>query len=1408
MLLEAAALTARGPAEDATYRRYLSEGDPLLRTFWRPRPGGAHYALGQAPPVTAQVRQLHAKQTLYRDRLITTYQDAVDALRTAAVEQRKALGSHAELQVSDRAPSRCPSGASGPRVILSENEVQRGAYHLFAPGAPRQWRRVLAELTPGLGKTCIYVGVMAKFLGRICAETGRYFDIVVIGDEDIFNAFRSGLRSCPAAVNIRELVEIEERMRKDGSTVVRSVLSRHDGSRYVDENAEVVARQQGRVFLRDVNPTIETVDAAGHTTTQPSSGFCAVNTSLGGGDRGGRGGRRPKAATSSPFEREKSEAACGPNAHVWGGSRVVFLKYALAARWIIYTGAGVPAHEAARHLLPPGEVFEDERARQIYTSFAKLQTVTGDPSVGKLSNRDLVKEQGRPPGRSSSASALSAGLMPSEEAVPGRTHRLPELPPSATYSDPGLVANAAHTVFIVDEAHQLLQPHEQRYGDETTRREGIALSEALWRNSDDVYTTPYLFCGTATPNPTTDPSLTACMYQLVNAKLRPTSFLPFHVAADGTERALTSVAEYRQLLRDRASRTELKLRWRLPHERTAQHLVVNPRSFLEPASGFVREMTQDPLTSALQFPLRLPVRAAGTSVVVEWQVPLAGLGSMTYAQAAAKVRECLPDAPAEDAGRTKTSYLRHDVRQSGDSLQNALAHSNFICAARREDTLLQAQRIYKPVYEDDLNRLFLQDMVYNRVFTANSYPDYRYFPALVPSGAYGDPLTRCVDPAELLTQSSEPSPRALAAAAYPTAVVFDRHGQRHEQRPWELPNDSASVFAQNLQRELADDVGRGCRWGERSLWARCDGSLLSLARRLVEAYLQAPHAVDVELEAELQREAAYNSPKLVAAADDLYGSPEGGAYAPHAPIRGKSFYYLNVKDRRYPVGEPPPGGGPPGKGQKGRKSKKAPARGGASGQGAMVGLDDNVFIVVASFYLRLRCRPYLQSAFSSAAGGHPTPEAYSRPGVTLQHGIGWLDALIGQGVGAPPSDAFSPGPNPEPRGEAWALHWLSWRKTYQRQRVAANNVLYVPAFYALADAKMTEDEQRAAYSKYYRYLAARGGGSAPGAEDETEAGGGQELSFDDVLSLLGMPELRKAMVDAQNHDDPCVGAPHDATPAGQSGVFAADNAYKAVDLKCDGFNLCFGPLPRGKRIQQMGRNRRGCEYDQLNDMATKPLNWRVYIRQSFLVPSRSADSAMVGGLQQLLLQDCLLDSFYAEQNEPNEWLRAIAVSASIGCSLWWSYSKWAELLASYHEHVPHGAMDWFFANPSGSACEDAAPPARRIPPPADASLDWLIAHGEEEAAQTGLFRCSRHSTTEIGKVVPSFLGALRAEDVVGPPTGGSPPPHLSAPGVGATPPRPDPTCPAGSAHGYCAATLMSPRAAPRPGLYGPHMLFG
>ena len=1035
------------------------------------------------------------------------------------------------------------------------------------------------------------------------------------------------------------------------------------------------------------------------------------------------------------------------------------MPYALAARWIIYTGAGVPAHEAARHL----PHFEDTLAHTLYTSFEQLHALTGGASVGKLGNRDLAKP-GRPP-----AAAAAEGFLPSEEAVPDKIHRVSKdtLPASKTYSEPGIVANAAHTVFIVDEAHQLLQPYEQRYGDETTRREGIALSEALWRNSENVYTTPYLFCGTATPNPTTDPSLTACMYQLINGKLRATSFFPFLVTPEG-ERPITTLREYRELLAP--GHGPPRFRWRLPEERTPQYLVVNPRTFLEPSSEFVHEMTLDPQRSQQTFPLRVPAYHGHSRLVAGWAAPpAAGLGRLTYAEAAHKVRACLPDAPP--ATQSAEAYLRHDVlarHAAGlESLQNGLAHSNFVCAVRREDALLQAQRIYKPIYSD-LNRLFLQDMVYNRVFTANSYPDYRYFPAPAPDGAYNDPLTRCVEPHEALSAAPD-TPRARLARAYPTAVVFDAAGAAHVQDPWALPADAAARYAENLQQPLHDEVGRACRWNERSLWARCDAGFRSLAERLVEAYLRAPHAVDLELEDELRRQAAYNSPKLVAAADDLYGGGPEAAADPWALLRGKSFFYLNVKDRRYPVGEPPEGAAAPApSGARGRKAARPPKKRKAKKRRAdapLAGLDDNVFIVVASFYLRMRCRPFLQHLL-----GRTAFEAHATQ--TVQHALGWLEALRGQGL-----------PPPAAGGEAWAQHWVAWRAGFRRQRAAllpgAAAGLYVPAFYALADAKMSDDEQQAVYERYRRYLGTQAGGKSTAEAD---------LAFDDVLALLGMPELRKAMVDAQNEDDPCVGVPLNATPAGQSAIFAADNAYKAVDLKCDGFNLCFGPLPRGKQIQQTGRNRRGCEFEQLAELATKPLNWRVYLRQMFLVPRTlgGVPSPQTKALEELLLQDCLLDSFYAEQNEVNDWLRAVAVSASVGCSLWWAYSKWAELLASYHDHVePRGAMDWFFNNAAGNACEDAAPPRIQRPPPADAAAAWLEAHGAEEAAQTGLFRCSRHSTTELGSIVPSLVGALEPASIVRPP--------------GPGPPEVDATCAQGTAHGYCAPRppARSPQA-PRP----------
>jgi NAD(P)-dependent dehydrogenase (short-subunit alcohol dehydrogenase family) len=131
------------------------------------------------------------------------------------------------------------------------------------------------------------------------------------------------------------------------------------------------------------------------------------------------------------------------------------------------------------------------------------------------------------------------------------------------------------------------------------------------------------------------------------------------------------------------------------------------------------------------------------------------------------------------------------------------------------------------------------------------------------------------------------------------------------------------------------------------------------------------------------------------------------------------------------------------------------------------------------------------------------------------------------------------------------------------------------------------------------------------------------VDFDTLLLLMGSQGLRLAMNQFIKEEEPCVRAP----PAGQSMLFAGFNAHKALDFKCIGLNVSFGPQPRGQRIQEMGRNWRNC-------MGSKYIN----LRQIFLVGD---PTKVLGG-------DLLLDSFYEAQSEVVNWIRIITVSACLG----------------------------------------------------------------------------------------------------------------------------------------------------------------
>jgi hypothetical protein len=332
------------------------------------------------------------------------------------------------------------------------------------------------------------VGVIADFLGRRCDGDGRYFDIVVLGDEDIFTEFKANLRRCPAAVNVAELVRYWEA--QDGGHR-RQVLKSWTGRPYLGSPEAARAAPRGVVRLRDVN----------NASPEPQGGgFCAVATHLSSDPGQARPG---KDRDDTLFERVKDERQCGADPFVWEGSRVVFMPYALAAKWVIYSGAGVPAHEAARHLLDP------ELAEHIRRDFERL----GRPKLWK----DLRAEH--PHLKKAKLNELQL-YDPHDEAAARRAK-------GRKYTKADLRLNRESVVLIVDECQNLATPSLWSDPSAAVQRRGVALSEALWRWSGDPATTPYLFAGTGTPAVGTNPESTICLLQIINGKGRATSFLPF-----------------------------------------------------------------------------------------------------------------------------------------------------------------------------------------------------------------------------------------------------------------------------------------------------------------------------------------------------------------------------------------------------------------------------------------------------------------------------------------------------------------------------------------------------------------------------------------------------------------------------------------------------------------------------------------------------------------------------------------------------------------------------------------------------------------------------------------------------------------------------------------------------------------
>ena len=264
---------------------------------------------------------------------------------------------------------------------------------------------------------------------------------------------------------------------------------------------------------------------------------------------------------------------------------------------------------------------------------------------------------------------------------------------------------------------------------------------------------------------------------------------------------------------------------------------------------------------------------------------------------------------------------------------------------------------------------------------------------------------------------------------------------------------------------------------------------------------------------------------------------------------------------------------------------------------------------------------------------------------------------------------------------------------------------------------------------------------APPADD-------RELTFDEILHLIGSPGLREAMVKVGMGCEPCVSdsLTRMSAPAGQSMIFAGKQAHKALDFKCTGLNVAFGPQPRGQRIQEMGRNWRTC--------VNLP---SVRVRQLFL-----------WGENELLHNDLLLDSFYQAQNEAIDWLRLITISASLGCSTWWDFSQWGNLLESYHDMRPKETAWFFESQPRGSTpCLDARPSFAAASSSSSASASASASSSSDSGpSKQPFFRCNRTNLftpmflndvkQDAGRIVSSRAGAFRPDEIVSDDNSGDP----------------------------------------------------
>ena len=124
------------------------------------------------------------------------------------------LGGHQRIPPSSMRANKneCPTGG-GP--IQHLDPVQLEPSKILYPGSVV--RRLIVQLPPGAGKTCLYLDVMSKFIGR-------GYTIVVVGDPDIFIAFQKNIRNCPTLIP-RRLKRADGSILDDGDKGYEQKLS-------------------------------------------------------------------------------------------------------------------------------------------------------------------------------------------------------------------------------------------------------------------------------------------------------------------------------------------------------------------------------------------------------------------------------------------------------------------------------------------------------------------------------------------------------------------------------------------------------------------------------------------------------------------------------------------------------------------------------------------------------------------------------------------------------------------------------------------------------------------------------------------------------------------------------------------------------------------------------------------------------------------------------------------------------------------------------------------------------------------------------------------------------------------------------------------------------------------------------